>query len=44
MQDNTIGRRRRDNDELDEAPASAHVKRTAQEEAKGDRHPRRERG
>ncbi len=31
-QDNTIGRRRRDNEELDEAPASAHVKRTAQED------------
>lgn len=30
-QDNTIGRRRRDNKELDRAPASAHVKRTAQE-------------
>ena len=30
-QDNAIGRRRRDNVELDRAPASAHVKRTAQE-------------
>jgi len=30
-QDNAIGRRRRDNVELDNAPASAHVKRTAQE-------------
>jgi putative iron-dependent peroxidase len=30
-QDNIIGRRREDNEELDEAPASAHVKRTAQE-------------
>lgn len=30
-QDNAIGRRRSDNEELDEAPASAHVKRTAQE-------------
>jgi len=30
-QDNTIGRRKRDNAELDRAPASAHVKRTAQE-------------
>jgi porphyrinogen peroxidase len=30
-QDNTIGRRRRDNVELDAAPDSAHVKRTAQE-------------
>lgn len=30
-QDNAIGRRRRDNVELDSAPASAHVKRTAQE-------------
>jgi len=28
-QDNTIGRRKHDNEELDEAPASAHVKRTA---------------
>lgn len=30
-QDAIIGRRRRDNRELDDAPASAHVKRTAQE-------------
>lgn len=30
-QDNSIGRRRRDNVELAHAPASAHVKRTAQE-------------
>lgn len=30
-QDNTIGRRKSDNEELDDAPASAHVKRTAQE-------------
>ncbi|MEQ1776092.1 MAG: Dyp-type peroxidase [Burkholderiales bacterium] len=30
-QDNAIGRRRRDNVELGNAPASAHVKRTAQE-------------
>lgn len=30
-QDHAIGRRRSDNEELDEAPASAHVKRTAQE-------------
>jgi putative iron-dependent peroxidase len=30
-QDNAIGRRRRDNVELDDAPASSHVKRTAQE-------------
>ena len=30
-QDNSIGRRKRDNVELDNAPASAHVKRTAQE-------------
>jgi len=29
--DNIIGRRRCDNEELDEAPVSAHVKRTAQE-------------
>ncbi len=29
--DNTIGRRVSDNEELDDAPASAHVKRTAQE-------------
>lgn len=30
-QDHAIGRRHRDNEELDDAPASAHVKRTAQE-------------
>lgn len=30
-QDNAMGRRRSDNEELDEAPACAHVKRTAQE-------------
>jgi len=30
-QDNAIGRRRSDNEELADAPASAHVKRTAQE-------------
>lgn len=30
-QDDIIGRRKRDNEELDEAPESAHVKRTAQE-------------
>ncbi len=30
-QDFTIGRRRSDNEELDDAPESAHVKRTAQE-------------
>ena len=30
-QDNIMGRRRADNEEFDEAPASAHVKRTAQE-------------
>jgi putative iron-dependent peroxidase len=30
-QDNTIGRRLSDNEEIDEAPESAHVKRTAQE-------------
>lgn len=29
--DNSIGRRRSDNEELDDAPESAHVKRTAQE-------------
>lgn len=29
--DNTIGRRQDDNEELEDAPASAHVKRTAQE-------------
>jgi len=32
QQDHTIGRRRSDNEELDDAPASAHVKRTAQED------------
>lgn len=31
-QDNTIGRRRADNTEIDDAPLSAHVKRTAQED------------
>jgi len=31
QQDNTIGRRKSDNKELEDAPASAHVKRTAQE-------------
>ncbi len=30
-QDNSIGRRRSDNEELDDAPQSAHVKRTEQE-------------
>jgi putative iron-dependent peroxidase len=30
-QDNAIGRRKSDNEELDDAPISAHVKRTAQE-------------
>jgi len=30
-QDNTIGRRKSDNEEIEEAPDSAHVKRTAQE-------------
>jgi porphyrinogen peroxidase len=30
-QDHTIGRRRDDNEEIEDAPASAHVKRTAQE-------------
>lgn len=30
-QDNAIGRRRSDNEELEDAPSSAHVKRTAQE-------------
>src|SRR5574341_1566184 len=30
-QDHSIGRRRNDNEELDDAPPSAHVKRTAQE-------------
>ena len=31
QQDHSIGRRRTDNEELDDAPESAHVKRTAQE-------------
>lgn len=31
QQDHTFGRRRTDNEELDDAPESAHVKRTAQE-------------
>ncbi|NMG34959.1 Dyp-type peroxidase [Azoarcus sp. TTM-91] len=31
-QDNSIGRRRSDNEELEDAPESAHVKRTAQED------------
>lgn len=31
-QDDTIGRRKSDNEELDDAPESAHVKRTAQED------------
>lgn len=31
-QDHAIGRRRSDNEELDDAPESAHVKRTAQED------------
>ena len=31
QQDHTIGRRRSDSEELDDAPESAHVKRTAQE-------------
>jgi len=31
-QDATIGRRKSDNEELDDAPVSAHVKRTAQED------------
>jgi len=30
-QDNTFGRQRSDNEEIDDAPVSAHVKRTAQE-------------
>ncbi|GAB3460370.1 Dyp-type peroxidase [Azotobacter salinestris] len=30
-QDHIVGRRKRDNEELEDAPASAHVKRTAQE-------------
>jgi len=32
QQDNSIGRRKSDNEELDDAPLSAHVKRTAQED------------
>lgn len=32
QQDDMVGRRRSDNEELDDAPASAHVKRTAQED------------
>lgn len=32
QQDHIIGRRRSDNEELDDAPESAHVKRTAQED------------
>ena len=32
QQDNTIGRRKNDNEELNDAPLSAHVKRTAQED------------
>lgn len=32
QQDNTIGRRKSDNEELGDAPLSAHVKRTAQED------------
>jgi len=32
QQDNVIGRRKSDNEELDDAPLSAHVKRTAQED------------
>ena len=31
QQDNAIGRRKDDNEELEDAPESAHVKRTAQE-------------
>ena len=31
-QDHTFGRRRSDNEEIEDAPASAHVKRTAQED------------
>ena len=31
-QDNAVGRRRSDNEELEDAPESAHVKRTAQED------------
>jgi putative iron-dependent peroxidase len=30
-QDNSLGRRKSDNEEIEEAPESAHVKRTAQE-------------
>jgi putative iron-dependent peroxidase len=30
-QDNTIGRRKSDNEEIEDAPLSAHIKRTAQE-------------
>ena len=30
-QDNSVGRRKSDNEELEDAPESAHVKRTAQE-------------
>ena len=32
QQDHIIGRRHSDNEELEDAPASAHVKRTAQED------------
>ncbi|MFZ6655122.1 Dyp-type peroxidase [Undibacterium sp. TJN19] len=32
QQDNAVGRRRSDNEELEDAPESAHVKRTAQED------------
>lgn len=32
QKDHTIGRRRKDNEELEDAPESAHVKRTAQED------------
>lgn len=32
QQDNSIGRRKSDNEELDDAPLSAHIKRTAQED------------
>ena len=32
QQDDMVGRRRSDNEELDDAPTSAHVKRTAQED------------
>ena len=31
-QDHTFGRRRSDNEEIEDAPASAHVKRTGQED------------